>query len=130
MIIANHPIGSLDGLALLKMVYDIRSDVKIVANDLLMAIFPLRSLLLPVRNMTGTARKEQIREISSALAMRQAIIMFPAGEVSRIGVSGIKDREWRSGFLKIAESAKATILPVYIAGRNSASFYLASNPNF
>lgn len=40
MIIANHPIGSLDGLALLKMVYDIRSDVKIVANDLLMAIFP------------------------------------------------------------------------------------------
>ena len=40
MIIANHPIGSLDDLALLKMVYDIRSDVKIVANDLLMAISP------------------------------------------------------------------------------------------
>ena len=57
MIIANHPIGSLDGFALLKLVHEIRSDVKIVANDLLMAIAPLRALLLPVQNMTGTSRK-------------------------------------------------------------------------
>ncbi len=41
MIIANHPIGSLDGLALLKFVSDIRPDVKAIANDLLMTIKPL-----------------------------------------------------------------------------------------
>ena len=34
VIVANHPIGSLDGLALLKLIYEVRSDVKIVANDL------------------------------------------------------------------------------------------------
>lgn len=126
MIIANHPIGSLDGLALLKLVHDIRSDVKIVANDLLMAIPPLRPMLLPVRNMTGTSRKGHIERIGNSLESREAVIMFPAGEVSRFGLSGIKDCQWQRGFLKIAETAKAPILPIHIEGRNSIPFYLAS----
>ncbi len=33
VIIANHPIGSLDGLALLKLVRETRPDVKVVANE-------------------------------------------------------------------------------------------------
>jgi putative hemolysin len=126
MIVANHPIGSLDGFALLKLVHDIRSDVRIVANDMLMSIRPLRSLLLPVRNMTGTSRKGHIERIGSALLSQQAIIIFPAGEVSRFGPGGVKDCQWQRGFLKIAERAKAPILPIHIEGRNSLPFYLAS----
>jgi len=126
LIIANHPIGSLDGLALLKLVHEIRSDVKIVANDLLMTIGPLRSLLLPVKNMTGTSRKKHIERITDALNCEQAVIIFPAGEVSRFGLQGIKDGQWFRGFLKIAEQTKAPILPIHIAGHNSATFYLTS----
>jgi putative hemolysin len=126
LIVANHPIGSLDGLALLKLVHEIRSDVRIVANDLLTTIAPLRSLLLPVRNMTGTSRKGHINRIVQALGREQAIIIFPAGEVSRLGPQGIKDRSWHRGFLRIAEQAKAPILPIHISGRNSVRFYLAS----
>ncbi len=126
MIIANHPIGSLDGFALLKLVHGIRSDVQIVANDLLMTIAPLRALLLPVQNMTGTSRKKHIEGIIEALAGEQAVIIFPAGEVSRFGFQGIKDGPWHRGFLKIAETAKAPILPIHIAGHNSMPFYLAS----
>jgi putative hemolysin len=59
VIIANHPIGSLDGLALLKLIHEVRSDVKVVANDLLMSLEPLQSLLLPVRVLTGVSTKEQ-----------------------------------------------------------------------
>lgn len=126
LIVANHPIGSLDGLALLKLVHEIRSDVRIVANDLLMAIEPLRGLLLPVQNMTGSSRKSHIERIAQALATEQAVIIFPAGEVSRFGLKGIKDGAWNRGFLKIGEIAKAPILPIHIAGHNSASFYIAS----
>jgi putative hemolysin len=126
IIIANHPIGSLDGLALLKLVHEIRSDVKIVANDLLMRIPPLRPLLLPVPNMSGTSRKSHIEKIGSALMREEAVIIFPAGEVSRFGFGGIKDRQWQRGFLSIAENAKAPILPIHIDGCNSISFYLAS----
>jgi putative hemolysin len=126
IVIANHPIGSLDGLALLKLVHETRSDVKIVANDLLMTVPPLRSHLLPVKNMTGTSRRRDIERILDALAREEAIIIFPAGEVSRFGFRGIRDRTWNCGFLKIAERSRAPILPVHVAGRNSRIFYLAS----
>ena len=108
------------------VVHEIRSDVKIVATDLLMAIAPLRPLLLPVQNMTGTSRKKHIERITEALTGEQAVIIFPAGEVSRFGFQGINDGPWQRGFLKIAETAKAPILPIHIAGHNSVSFYVAS----
>ncbi len=126
MIIANHPIGSLDGLALLKLIHEIRSDVKIVANDLLMSLVPLRSCLLPVRVLTGKSGKHHIQLINRTLSNEGAVIMFPSGEVSRFGTRGVRDGQWHKGFLKIAQRAKAPILPVHIKGRNSIPFYCAS----
>ena len=46
VIIANHPIGSLDGLALLKMIHNVRPDVKVMANQMLMSVNALHDLLL------------------------------------------------------------------------------------
>ncbi|OEE43309.1 GNAT family N-acetyltransferase [Enterovibrio norvegicus] len=126
VIIANHPIGSLDGLALLKLVREIRTDVKVVANNLLMQIKPLHSCLLPVNNMSGGTPKENLRNIDAWLRNEGAIIIFPAGEVSRLGATGVRDKEWHSGFLRMASKASAPILPIHVDGRNSAMFYGAS----
>jgi len=63
VIVANHPIGSLDGLALLKMVGEVRRDVKVVANEILAAIKPLQSLLLPVDNFQRRSAKKQLKSI-------------------------------------------------------------------
>ncbi|MBE1274272.1 GNAT family N-acyltransferase [Enterovibrio baiacu] len=126
VIIANHPIGSLDGLALLKLVREIRTDVKVVANNLLMQIEPLHSCLLPVNNMSGGTPKENLRNIDAWLRNEGAIIIFPAGEVSRMGATGVKDKVWHSGFLRMASKASAPILPIHVDGRNSAMFYGAS----
>ena len=52
LILANHPLGSLDGLALLKLVGEVRQDVKIIANDVLMQFSPLHTHLLPIDNLT------------------------------------------------------------------------------
>ncbi|MCG7497076.1 lysophospholipid acyltransferase family protein [Vibrio sp. Of7-15] len=123
VIIANHPIGSLDGLLLFKLIRDIRPDVKIVANHLLSQITPLDSCLLPVNNMSGSTPKENLQAIDSWLHNDGAIIIFPAGEVSRLKPSGVKDGKWHSGFLKIATKAHAPILPIYVHARNSALFY-------
>lgn len=127
VIISNHPIGSLDGLALLKLVSEVRSDVKVVANELLYAIKPLRSLLLPVDNMSGKRnRKENLQAIHGHLNGEGAVIIFPAGEVSRFSPAGIRDGRWRNGFIKFAAKAKAPILPVHINARNSVFFYALS----
>lgn len=126
VIVANHPIGSLDGLALLKLIHGVRSDVKILANDLLMHLPALQPCLLPVNNMGGSSSRQQLHRIRQSLANEEAIIIFPAGEVSRLRSSGVKDGPWHRGFLTMANKAQAPILPIHIQGRNSAPFYTAS----
>lgn len=128
LIIANHPIGSLDGLALLKMVYSIRPDVRIVANELLSKIEPLQSLFLPVEVMSSdkATYKSQFKAMLRVLEKEEALIIFPAGEVSRITPQGVRDGAWKSGFLKLAKNTRSPILPILIDAKNSALFYSMS----
>ena len=126
IIIANHPIGSLDGLALLHLVSEVRRDVKIVANDMLMTFDALHELFLPLDNMTCGTYKQSYKNILAALNEEQAVIIFPAGEVSRASPQGIRDGRWQAGFLHFARAAKAPILPVFISAKNSLLFYSAS----
>ena len=126
VIIANHPIGSLDGLALLKLVRETRPDVKVVANELLYTLKPLHNLLLPVDNMGGNTSRQNLQAIRNHLDNEGALIIFPAGEVSRLSPQGVRDGTWHSGFLRMAINSKAPILPVFVDGRNSALFYSVS----
>ena len=126
LIVANHPSGALDALALLDLVGQVRRDVKIIANDLLSALEPLSGLLLPVRILGGRPRAESLQAIADALRNEQCVIVFPAGEVARLGLRGVTDGRWRRGFLRFARSSGAPVLPVRIEARNSALFYGAS----
>ncbi|TXI18865.1 MAG: lysophospholipid acyltransferase family protein, partial [Nitrosomonas sp.] len=123
LIVANHPLGSMDGLALLKLVSEIRTDVKIVATALLNCIEPLQSLFLSVDNSKSSSHRSNINQIVGALEAEQAVILFPTGEVSRISPLGVRDGKWKTGFLSLAKKTKAPIVPVYIGGRNSSLFY-------
>ncbi len=126
VIAANHPIGSLDGLALLQVVRQVRPDVKVVANEVLGAVKPLEKVMLPVNNMGGSTPKQNLLKIREHLDNDGALIIFPAGEVSRFGPKGVKDGEWQQGFVKMASATRSPILPVFVAGRNSLFFYSLS----
>ena len=126
LIVANHPSGALDAMALLDFVGGIRRDVRIVANDMLTSIDNLSGLLLPVRILGGNPRPESIRAVEQALEAEQCVIVFPAGEVSRLGPRGITDTRWRRGFLRFARSTGTPVLPIRVQARNSAFFYGAS----
>ena len=126
VIIANHPIGSIDGLALIKLISEVRQDIKVVANELLMAIEPLHEILLPVNNMQGGTAKQDLNNIQAHLQNDGALLLFPAGEVSRLTPEGVRDKHWQSGFLRMAKKAKAPILPIFIDAKNSPLFYSVS----
>lgn len=127
IIIANHPLGALEALALLDLTQEVREDVKIVANELLMYIEPLQPLFLPVDNMNAKTAKASIVNINKALKNNEAVIIFPAGEVSRKTKEGIVDSEWNRGFLRFAKRVKAPILPIKIDATNSWYFYTISH---
>jgi putative hemolysin len=126
VIIANHPLGALDAMALLKLVGSIRKDVKIVANDFLQGIKNLESLFIAVDSFKSAQAKQSIENIYKALEEEQAVIIFPAGEVSRVSMTGIKDKIWKKGFLNFAKKTKAPILPILIDAKNSKTFYTLS----
>ncbi len=126
VLVANHPIGTLDGMALLRVVARVRPDVRIVANQVLSHVEALSPLLLPVDNMNNRTGRQQIEALHQHLAEGKALILFPAGEVSRLRPQGVRDGRWHSGFLRLAARARAPIVPLYVRGRNSPLFYLTS----
>lgn len=126
VIVANHPIGSLDGLALLRLVGELRSDVKILANDMLMNFEGLHSLLIPLDNLGAKSALRSYKNTVAALNRDEAVIVFPAGEVSRAHPTGVKDGRWQPGFLHFVRKAQAPLLPVHIKAKNSWLFYSAS----
>ncbi|MDX8129140.1 lysophospholipid acyltransferase family protein [Methylomonas sp. EFPC1] len=127
LIVANHPIGTLDGLALVKLIRSVRPDVRIVANRVLSHMEPLQSIFLPVDVLSDKKKLKDVYKVMlDALEHEEAIIFFPAGEVSRITPKGIRDGAWQSGFIKLARRAQCPILPIFIKAKNSALFYSAS----
>ncbi|MFC2057390.1 lysophospholipid acyltransferase family protein [Campylobacterota bacterium] len=129
VIIANHPLGALDAMALLHILKDVRKDIKIVANSFLAQFDNLKDIIIPVDNINGKMDKETVKNIYKALEAEQAVIIFPSGEVSRAKPNGVKDTPWKSGFFKIASKMKSPILPIYIKAKNSKNFYLLSMIN-
>ncbi|WP_046078321.1 GNAT family N-acyltransferase [Halomonas sp. HG01] len=123
VVVANHPLGALDGLALLRMVAEVRPDVSILANDLLLQLAPLSDVIVPVDNLSRRGLRRSLTRLTEALEAERAVIVFPAGEVSRAGPRGVRDGKWHSGFLHAARRTNAPLLPVHVRGRNSSRFY-------
>ncbi|RMA88186.1 MULTISPECIES: lysophospholipid acyltransferase family protein [Enterobacter] len=126
VIIANHPTGTLDGLALMYAVSRVRRDVKVVTNRMLTHLEPLSSLFIPVDNMGGRTAKSSLLQMEQHLQNAGVLIFFPAGEVSRPTRKGIRDKKWHSGFIKLASKLRAPLLPVHIQAHNSLLFYAST----
>lgn len=123
VIIANHPTGALDGLALIYALSRVRRDIKVVTNRLLSHLEPLRALFIPVDNIQGRTPKSSLQQMDAHLQAGGALVFFPAGEVSRLTLKGIAERRWHSGFIRMAEKYRTPLLPVHIQAYNSPLFY-------
>lgn len=126
VIVANHPTGTLDGLALLYAVSRVRRDVKVVTNRMLSHLTPLSSLFIPVDNLGGRTRKTALQQMETQLQSGGVLIFFPAGEVSRLTRKGVRDGLWHSGFIKMAAKFRTPLLPVHIRAHNSPLFYAST----
>lgn len=129
--VSNHPLGGLDGLALIDFVQRHHGGkCFFVVNDLLMAVKPLESVFLPV-NKHGSQNRDNIRAIENAFAGDDPIIMFPAGMVSRLrkytefgkSVNKVRDLDWQKMFVNKAVEYKRDVIPLFFSGENSRQFY-------
>ncbi len=124
MFVSNHPLGGLDGLALISLLgnrYD--KKIKFLVNDLLMAVEPLRGVFLPV-NKYGKQSRIVATQIEEALKSDNQFITFPAGLCSRMQPDGsIADLPWQKAAVVHATNYQRDIVPVYFDAHNSRFFY-------
>lgn len=126
IVVANHPLGGLDGLMLLHAMLSVRSDVKIVVNHILAKIKPLTPYIIPVNNWRSDYSRQPIMRLREGLQRDELVIFFPCGEVSRQREGKIQDGPWQKACLSLAKSCDAPLIPVFVDGRNSKAFYLVS----
>jgi putative hemolysin len=132
IVVANHPFGGMEGMLMVELLLQRRSDVKIIANNFLKRVPELSDMFIGV-NPYG--HKEATRQNFSA--MREGIrwlkqggllVMFPAGDVSSIQLKNLSivDGQWDASVSRMARLGSACVLPMHIGGYNSAGFYMAS----
>jgi putative hemolysin len=125
LIASNHPLGGMDGIALLHEAGKLKKDVIFPVNDLLMNLPNLYELFIPINKHGSNA--DNIRIFNETFASGMMILYFPAGLVSRKTSGVIKDIEWKKTFLTKAKASGRDIIPVFIAGRNTNFFYNLAN---
>lgn len=122
IIAANHPLGGIDGIALIKAISEVRTDMRFLVNDLLMALKNFHPLFIPI-NKHGKNSADTLAAIEAAYSESYVVLIFPAGLVSRKDESGIRDLQWKKSFISKAKKYKKDILPCLIGGKNSKFFY-------
>ena len=124
---SNHPLGGVDGMCLVKVIYDLMQlTPKSLSNDLLMNIRPLRSFMIGVNKHGGNSR-DSVAEMRHVFEGNEPVIFFASGLVSRRRWFKIEDVEWKSTFIKKAFLHERDVVPVFISGRVSGFFYRLAN---
>lgn len=123
---SNHPFGGMDGMMLADKLIDRFGDARVVVNDLLMYLDPLRPLWIPV-NKHGMQNSDYARRFGDEFAGDVPILTFPAGLCSRRPHGVVEDPEWRPSFLKKAYDSQREIVPVFVEGHLSDFFYGTTN---
>ena len=126
VLVANHPMAGLDSLCLYSSIGQVRSDIMLIANDVLANIPPFNDYFIPV-NKLGKSPKESMIRIDNAYAAGGMMMIFPAGLCSRKIDGKIIDLEWQKSFLMKAIQYDLQIIPVHINGANSNRFYRIAN---
>ncbi len=122
--ISNHPLGGLDGMALIEAIgRHYGRNPQFIVNDLLTAIKPLSNVFLPI-NKHGTQSRQAVADIEKAFESDAPIIIFPAGLVSRRQKGGrIEDLRWQKMFVTKSRQYQRDIIPLHFCGENSPFFY-------
>lgn len=119
IVIANHPFGAADGLVLTDLLMQRRGDTLLFANTLLRRIPELAPLIAPVDVFRAGASLGGIRAALRHLRAGGALLVFPAGEVSRLELRQrrVSDPPWADSVAMLARRSGAAVLPAHIEGR-------------
>lgn len=137
LLVANHPFGIADGLALGWLATQLRESVCILTHSLLCNVPEFRPFLLPVDfGETSEARRKSAatrRMAADLLKSGAAVVIFPGGSVATSNKPLIRpaaELPWHPFVTRLALTEDTTVLPVHVHGQNSSLFQVASHVSY
>ncbi len=132
VIVANHPYGIGDGIAVLALAEQLGRPFRVLINNELLKVPEMAPYSLPVcfeetkeaLAMNMQTRNEAVRLLKEGVT----IVIFPAGGVAtaRKGFGKAEDLPWKIFTAKLVQAAKANVIPIYFEGQNGWLFHFAS----
>jgi len=132
VIVANHPFGIGDGIAILALAEQLGRPCRILAHSDLLKVPEIRHLALPIDfSESREAIKTNVESRNAARRLLRegvTMVVFPAGGVATAEHPTGKAEElpWKTFTARLIQQAQAAVLPVYFEGQNSPLFHLVS----
>lgn len=132
VLIANHPFGIGDGIAVLALAEQLERPFRVLINNELLKVPEMAPYSLPVSfEETKEALAINMQTRHEALRLLKegvTVVIFPAGGVAtaKKGFGRAEDLPWKMFPAKLIQAAKANVIPVYFEGQNGRLFHLAS----
>jgi len=129
IVVANHPTGLADGVAVYDALKGVRPDLCFYANADAHRVAPrFDELLIPVEWVVAKRTRERTRVTLAltreAMEAERALVIFPAGRLARrTPGGGLSDLAWAPTAPALARKYQAPILPVHLAGPYSGLFH-------
>tara|TARA_R110002020_G_scaffold12842_7_gene46693 strand:- start:997 stop:1848 length:852 start_codon:yes stop_codon:yes gene_type:complete len=132
VIVANHPFGIGDGIAVLAMAEALGRPFRVLIHNDLMKVPEIIPYSLPISfeetrealAMNMETRHEAVRLLKTGVT----IVVFPAGGVATApkGFGRAVDLPWKMFPARLVQAARASVIPVHFSGQNGRLFHLAS----
>lgn len=135
--VSNHPFGGAEAFIILHLMSKIRSDYRLMANDMLHKVPELQNALVYL-NPTRDAKQDreihlnpgaaiQVRKLVTYLNEGGLLGIFPNGETveqTPIGESYTLQK-WNPDIAHLISLTKATVIPIYFHGKSNLFYRLA-----
>ncbi len=129
IVVANHPTGIADGIAVYDAIRARRTDAIFFANADALRVSPrLGETVIPVEWVVEKRTREKTRATlqaaKEAFEAERCVVMFPAGRLARVAKDGsLTDPEWAPTAASLARKYDAPVVPIHVAGPTSRLFH-------
>lgn len=129
VVVANHPTGIADGVAVYDALKTIRPDICFYANADAHRICPeFDEMLIPVEWVEAKRTRDKTRRTllmtRQAMEAERPLVVFPAGRLARQGPDGrLAESPWMTSAMSLARKYEAPVVPLHIAGPWSTLFH-------
>jgi putative hemolysin len=130
IVVANHPTGLADGMAIYDALKTVRPDAIFYANADAHRVCPgFADVLIPVEWVEAKRTRQRTRETllltREALEAERCLVIFPSGRLARRQPDGrLSDPPWAPSAVSLARKYETPIVPLHVAGPWSGLFHL------